>query len=63
MKENYTRKEVIDIIEKIEMYYQWWDDNADMDVYQTVFELNAYYKCVEMTKDLFWFISDNEDPF
>lgn len=62
MKENYTKQEVIDIIEKIEMYYQWWDENADKELYETAFELNSFYKCIEMTRVLFW-ITIDEDTF
>ena len=60
MKEKYTKQEIIDIIEKIEMYYQWWDENANKDLYETVFELNSFHKCIEMTKDLFWITIDED---
>ena len=60
MKEKYTKQEITDIIDKIEMYYQWWDENANKDLYETIFELNSFYKCIKMTKDLFGITIDED---
>lgn len=56
MKEIYTKQEVIAIIEKLEIYHQSWIEHWSDDNYETVFEQNAFNKCLEMMKDMFWFI-------